>query len=153
MVEGSASKAKTVEAGEACNRGSEPRSEPRRISLLKKNKRLASEKDGIAVPFALERDHHLIDEEADATETSKTLRLKTSYMSSAASTRSTATLPNELGLEEAIANVDETRNVVDIMSQIQGNYHDAQQRMNSVDVSQLEVFVTAQTLNVCYNIV
>ena len=93
------------------------------------------------------------DEDGDDADNCKQVRLQASHASTAASTRSTATVINELSLDDAIANLEETRKVADAMSKIQSNYHEAQQRMNSIDVTQLEVFVTVQTLNTCYNIV
>jgi hypothetical protein len=146
------SKARTVDVGDADSSVPEPRSgEPRRVSLRKKATRLGSEKEG--TPMAFRKAHRLSDGEDEGRDTSKLILSKVSYLSSAASTQSTAPLSSELGLEEAISSMDETRNVVATMSKIQSNYHEAQQRMNSIDVTQLEVFVTAQTLHVCFNTV
>lgn len=92
-------------------------------------------------------------EDPRADDEDKAMRPKASSRSSAASTESTSALYSDMGLEDAIASMDETRNVVDTMSKVQTNFYEAQQRMNAIDVTQLEVHVTIRTLVACYNTV
>ena len=54
----------------------------------------------------------------------KQVRLS-SYVSTTASTKSSTAMFNELGLEDAIAQLDETRKVAEAMSKIQSNYYEA----------------------------